>query len=168
MMTEAAPPVAATAIPNQEERVLAGISHLAFMTGFPIIGPLAIYFFKKDASRFVSFHALQATFLAIGAIPATFVIWIVAMAIEIGLAVTFKPLELAPLFGLAWIATIGLPFALFFLVSLVAALKAFHGQTWSIPVVGGLAKSILDAPAGTAAPPADSSTRHEKSANRAA
>lgn len=43
-----------------EDRTFALAAHLlAFIA--PIIGPLVVYFIKKDSSRFVAYHALQAT-----------------------------------------------------------------------------------------------------------
>ncbi|MCB9777561.1 MAG: DUF4870 domain-containing protein [Alphaproteobacteria bacterium] len=43
-----------------EDRTFALAAHLlAFIA--PIIGPLIVYFIKKDGSRFVAYHALQAT-----------------------------------------------------------------------------------------------------------
>lgn len=45
---------------TSNERGLAMASHLTALI-FPIIGPLIIYVFKKDDSRFVAYHAMQAT-----------------------------------------------------------------------------------------------------------
>jgi len=43
-----------------EDRTFALVAHLlAFVV--PIFGPLVIYFIKKDSSRFVAYHAIQAT-----------------------------------------------------------------------------------------------------------
>lgn len=45
---------------TSEERTFALVAHaLAFVA--PIIGPLVIYFIKKDGSRYVAYHAIQAT-----------------------------------------------------------------------------------------------------------
>ena len=45
---------------NSDERMWALIAHLlAFV--FPVLGPLGVYLIKKDESRFVGYHAMQAT-----------------------------------------------------------------------------------------------------------
>ncbi len=45
---------------TSEERTFALAAHLlAFVA--PIFGPLILYFIKKDSSRFVAYHAIQAT-----------------------------------------------------------------------------------------------------------
>lgn len=41
------------------ERTLGLAAHLATFV-IPLIGPLAIYVFKKDESRFLAYHAVQA------------------------------------------------------------------------------------------------------------
>ncbi len=45
---------------QSEERTFALAAHLlAFV--FPVFGPLIVYFIKKDSSRYVAYHAVQAT-----------------------------------------------------------------------------------------------------------
>ena len=43
-----------------EDRTFALAAHLLTFIA-PIFGPLVVYFIKKDSSRFVAYHALQAT-----------------------------------------------------------------------------------------------------------
>ena len=45
---------------TSNERGLAMASHLTALI-LPIIGPLIIYVIKKDDSRYVAYHAIQAT-----------------------------------------------------------------------------------------------------------
>lgn len=45
---------------TSEENTFALVSHLAIFF-FPILLPLAVYFIKKNDSKFVAYHALQAT-----------------------------------------------------------------------------------------------------------
>ncbi|RME23341.1 MAG: DUF4870 domain-containing protein [Deltaproteobacteria bacterium] len=45
---------------TSEERTLALVAHLLVFIA-PVLGPLVIYLIKKDTSRFVAYHALQAT-----------------------------------------------------------------------------------------------------------
>ena len=63
-----------------EDRTMAMLAHLLLIfTGF--IGPLVIYFVKKDESRFVAFHALQAVYF--------WIITLVAMIISAVLVIVF-------------------------------------------------------------------------------
>ena len=45
---------------TSEERTFALAAHVLTFVA-PIIGPLVVYFIKKDSSRFVAYHAIQAT-----------------------------------------------------------------------------------------------------------
>ena len=45
--------------PNSDERTLAMLAHLAVLI-LPLLGPFVIYLIKKDESRFVAYHAIQA------------------------------------------------------------------------------------------------------------
>lgn len=45
---------------TSEERTFALVAHLLTFVA-PIIGPLIVYFIKKESSRYVAYHAIQAT-----------------------------------------------------------------------------------------------------------
>ena len=45
---------------TSEERTFALAAHLLTFVA-PIFGPLIVYFIKKDSSRYVAYHAVQAT-----------------------------------------------------------------------------------------------------------
>ncbi|MCK6506834.1 DUF4870 domain-containing protein [Myxococcota bacterium] len=45
---------------TSEEKTFALAAHLLTFVA-PIFGPLIIYFIKKDSSRYVAYHAVQAT-----------------------------------------------------------------------------------------------------------
>jgi uncharacterized Tic20 family protein len=54
--------------PGEQARQTAMVVHLlALLTGF--LGPLIIYLVKKDEDEFVRFHALQALYFELVAIP---------------------------------------------------------------------------------------------------
>lgn len=60
-----------TDTPTRDDRTMAVLAHaLAFLTGF--VGPLILYFVKRDQSRFVAFHAMQAA------------LWQVALGVVMG------------------------------------------------------------------------------------
>lgn len=45
--------------PNSDERMWSLIAHLlAFVV--PVLGPLGVYLLKKDESKFIGYHAMQA------------------------------------------------------------------------------------------------------------
>jgi len=49
-----------------DERVLGLVAHLSVFI-FPILGPLLVYLIQKDKSRFVGYHAIQATIFQVAA-----------------------------------------------------------------------------------------------------
>ena len=66
----------------RDDRTMAMLAHLlTIFTGF--IGPLVIYIIKKDQSRFVAFHALQALYFSI-AVAVASIIAAISMLIMIG------------------------------------------------------------------------------------
>ena len=144
-MTEtltASPPVENT---TRDDRLLAGLAHLAFLGGFWLVAPVAIYVLKRKESPFVAFHALQATFLALAAIPFTIGAWILGMALSIGGALLVGE-RIAPVFAFTWMFAIILPGLCVAVVALVAGLRALRGESWSIPLLGRLARQVLAAP----------------------
>ncbi|MCA1595173.1 MAG: DUF4870 domain-containing protein [Chloroflexi bacterium] len=109
----------AVAETTSDDRMLAMAAHLlGFFTGF--IGPLIVYLVKRDQSRFVAYHSLQAVFFQV--------------AINIGYAIA----------GALCAILIGIPLLIALpIVSLVfavmAGLAANSGKWYEIPVVGKLA-----------------------------
>lgn len=60
-----------TDTPTRDDCTMAVLAHaLAFLTGF--VGPLILYFVKRDQSRFAAFHAMQAA------------LWQVALGVVMG------------------------------------------------------------------------------------
>jgi hypothetical protein len=142
-------PGAPSAALTQENRLLAALAHLSFITGFWFVAPIAIYVIKRKESRFVAFHALQAVLVQVvfGVVMTLgFIGFIVLMAVagssrDDALAGLIFAL---PLGGFA-LALLGL-----FTVHAVAAFRAWRGEGWSIPLVGGLARAIMGADVGVA------------------
>ncbi|HEY3283498.1 MAG TPA: DUF4870 domain-containing protein [Armatimonadota bacterium] len=126
-------------ITSSEDRMWAAAAHLiAMLAGYlvPVVGniagPLVIYFINKDRSKFVAFHALQATFWACLCMVAGLVIGI------IGLVLAFT-IILLPLAGLliGVIAIVGL------VISIMAAIKAYNGELYEYPIVGKIARDMV-------------------------
>ena len=108
---------------TQDDKTMAMLAYLlGLFTGF--IGPLVLWLLKKDQSKFVAFHALQALLLhaavSIGYIAAfmlTFVLigWLIF-----------------PIVGL-----LGLVF------SIVAGLAANRGEWYEVPIVGPITRQQM-------------------------
>jgi uncharacterized membrane protein len=145
------PPAAAapTALPSQDDRMLAAVAHLSFVTGFWLAAPIAIYVIKRKESRFVAFHALQAAMIQVlfGVGTAFFVLACFFLTATAGLSGRHELVALAslvPFFGV-----FGGGFGLL-AMHLVAAYSAWRGQVFSIPIAGHLARSIMAADEGAA------------------
>jgi uncharacterized membrane protein len=93
---------------------------LAYL-GIPAVIFLAI---EKD-SQFVRFHSVQALFLAL----AWVVVWVALMIIGS-----------IPLFGLLAIPLGFLVMIGFFIIWIIALIKAFQGEKYKFPVIGDLAE----------------------------
>ncbi len=108
-------PTSGTGEITQDEKTLATIACvLVIFTHW--IGPLIIYFIKKDQSKFVAYYALQATIL--GA-----VVTVLYMCSAFTIFITF---------GLG--AILGLVFGI------ISALAANKGEWYEMPVIGKFAK----------------------------
>lgn len=114
------PPLGDTSGISQDDKTMAMLAYiLGIFTGF--IGPLVLWLIKKDQSKFVGYHAMQALLLhavvTIGYFLSGFL-----MAVLVG----FLTL---PVFGL-----LGLVF------SILAGLAANKGEWYDIPVIGKIAR----------------------------
>ena len=144
-LTPPVPGQTVAAPPTQEDRMVAAVSYLSWLVGMYLVVPIAIFFWARDRSRFVSFHAIQATVLGLmmagAAAVATVGYFIVLMvAAMFGAAVGA---ELA--FLLSGAAFVVLVVLLPTIATLYAAWCAFHGDTWRIPLIGRLANRVLTA-----------------------
>ncbi len=63
--------------PSSEERTFAMLAHVAVLI-LPILGPLVIWLVKKDSSRFVAYHAVQAMIFQV-------IAWVIGGALCCGL-----------------------------------------------------------------------------------
>jgi len=102
-------------MPSQEERVLAAILYVAsFFTIF--IGPLIIWLIKKNDSAFIDYHGKEYFNFLISYTVYT-VVSIILMIVLIG------------------ILTIWLVGVYVFVFTIIAAVKAYEGDTYRIPFV---------------------------------
>ena len=99
---------------------------LAHLSAFyaPVIGPLLFYFIKRDTSRFVAFHALQALIFHFIIVAAAFISFLLSF-ILIGI-------PLAILTGIAYTV-----------FPILAAVKALQGEWYHMPLAGGIAENAV-------------------------
>jgi uncharacterized membrane protein len=103
---------------TQDDKTMAMLGHVLGI--FSWIGPLVIYFVKRD-SKFVAFHALQQLVWQIS----VFVVLLI-------LGITIIGWPLIPIVHAAgWI------------VAVFAAIKAYNGEWYELPVVGAFARKNL-------------------------
>lgn len=105
-----------------EDRTLGMLAYvLAFFTSW--IGPLILWLVKKDQSKFVAFHAVQALVL----VAAVFVVGVIANILHIiGLGIIAYPV-----FGLVVLGAL-----------VLEVLAAYKGDWYEMPVVGKYARQI--------------------------
>jgi uncharacterized membrane protein len=129
--------------PNDIDRLLGAVSHFAILGGGWLIVPAGIYVWKRESSRFVAFHALQAAMLAIAVIP----LWIFSVMICVAIGLASVALHIS---GLAFLDTGLIALSIVFcgvvtlLMSVWGGVQALRGQTWSMPILGRLARRVLD------------------------
>lgn len=102
-------------MPSRDERLIAAAIYIvSFFTAF--IGPIVIWLLKKDDSPFIDYHGREyLNFLISYAVYS--IISVVLMLVLIG-------------FILIWVIGV-----LAFIFTIIAAVKAFDGQTYRIPLV---------------------------------
>lgn len=96
----------------EKNKILAAISYLGVLCLVPL--------FLKKSSPYVQFHAKQGLVLLIAEIIISFV-------------------NIIPFFGFMVWAFAGL---LFFIISMVALVRTWNGESWEIPVISDYAKKI--------------------------
>ncbi len=105
---------------SQDDKTMAMLAYiLGIFTGF--LGPLVLWLLKKDQSKFVGFHALQALLLHA----------VVVIGYILSSALTFVLIGFitAPVF-----------FVLGLVFSILAGLAANKGDWYDIPVIGPIAR----------------------------
>lgn len=102
------------AAPTQEEKTMALIAHFGAIFTW-ILAPLVVYLVKKDESKYVAFHALQALYFSI----ATSVILMITIPLFIGLILVPIPL----------------------IFYILAGVKVLNGDDYEYPVVGKMARN---------------------------
>jgi uncharacterized membrane protein len=107
-------------------RTIAGA--LAYCTIIPAIIFLVVEPYNKD--RFVRFHSFQCIGL-----------WLASLLAGVAIRIVAFVLSFLPLFGhlLVWLLSLLVPLA-FFVIWIVAVVKALQGETFKLPVIGDFAE----------------------------
>lgn len=108
---------------TQDDKTMAMLSYiLGIFTGF--LGPLILWLVKKDQSKFVAFHALQALIL-----HAVVVVGYILSSFLILVLIGFLTYPAFFILGLVY--------------SILAGLAASRGDWYEIPVIGKLARQSV-------------------------
>lgn len=143
-------PPATPADPSQEDRLLAAAAYLGYITGFWLVVPIVVYVFKREKSRFVAHHAMRAVILHLVAVPLGIVCFVLSMAVGIATMVSLGPRSgrgnedvMAGLFALFIYGSWLFPFLVYFVVTVLAAVRAFQGRMSTGSWLGRLAEWFL-------------------------
>jgi len=123
--------------------LLIGIATGGVATLVTLFIPLGIYFYFRDKSEFVAYHALQSFALrllgTVGWVIAVVAGTLLAVLITVVLAVTIVGLLVVPFVWVAWLlfvlATLGMPIGMV-VFGLYAAWEASQGKSYQVPYVG--------------------------------
>jgi uncharacterized protein len=117
---------------QDDEKTMAMLAHLCiFIPMASGLGPLIIYFMKKDTSPFIAYHALQAAIFQFGFIAFAVISYILGMVfVSIISMLTFG---LGSICGLV-LCLIPLPV----FAAIPFALKAKNGDWAGYPAIGGV------------------------------
>jgi len=121
--------------------------NLAAALGYPIGVIAIISLVMEKENRFVKFHALQAVLLYVGWIVLMIAFWIIAIILTVvGVAASAATNSgaMGGLFG-GLLSLLGLVIGLAFLIGIIlAAVKAYQGQEFKLPVIGNIAANFAN------------------------
>jgi len=140
---------------TQEDRMLAAASYLGYLVGFWLVVPIVVYVLKREKSRFVAFHALQAIVIHVLGIPVLIfgMVFPLVMTAVIALAVQPKGAN-QEAFGvvmmLAYLLGMLVPWGVYLALSVVCAVRAMQGRMARFPVAAWLTDRFLAGDKGVA------------------
>lgn len=87
---------------TKDEKTMALLAHLSVLV-FPVIAPLILWAVKKDESKFIAYHALQAAIFQAITYPILIVLIIFLMIVTLGLCFPAPMLAMLPsVAGILW------------------------------------------------------------------
>ena len=135
------PPSSSSPLGGMDPNIAAAISYI-FIVG-------VIFFILEKENKFVRFHALQSILFGVANSIIMFLLAIIAVVLSIafgiGGAMVGGPMQnlISLLVGLIWL--------LFWLIMLVmfaglifAAVKAYQGQKFKLPIIGNVAENMVN------------------------
>ena len=126
--------------PSNEYRLFAAGAHLGWAVGFPVVAPIVIYMMKKEQSRFVAFHALQAIIWSILSMALLFLLLFASLTVPLALTLAAQDERVMGVTMMwTWLAAL-VPRGIFLPFSCVAAIKAYRGEEYELPIAGRLAR----------------------------
>ena len=138
------PPTGKTKTFGLDHNVAALLCYMAWCCCIGIIASIIWLVTEPKENKFLRFHALQALFLVGVWIGAEIVLGIVGFAIGAGTGM-MRGGGMAPAGGLGiillWVAFHWFIRLIFFIIHVVAMIKAYGNQMWKLPVIGNLADS---------------------------
>lgn len=137
------PPSSSSPLGGMDPKIAAAISYIW------IVG--VIFFILEKENKFVRFHALQSILFGVGNSIVMFLLAIIAIVLSIafgiGGAMVGGGIEslISLLVGLMWLLfwLIGL---LMFAGLIFAAVKAYQGQKFKLPIIGNIAENMVNKP----------------------
>jgi uncharacterized membrane protein len=135
------PPSSSSPLGGMDPKIAAAISYIW------IVG--VIFFILEKENKFVRFHALQSILFGVANSVIMFVLAILAVVLSIafgiGGAMVGGPMEslISLVVGLIWLLfwLIGL---LMFAGLIFAAVKAYQGQKFKLPIIGNIAENMIN------------------------
>ena len=138
--------------PSGEEKMIAAATYLLAFVGFWLVGSVLIYFWQRDRSRFIAYHAVQSVILQMT----------IALAVVVTIALTFAGMVGSGLlassaradgYGVLIMIFVILGYGFCLIAPVYWALRgawvAAHGRFYEAPLFGRLAHKLVD----TQAPP---------------
>jgi uncharacterized Tic20 family protein len=140
--------------PSQEDRLLAAASYVGYLAGFWLIVPIVVYVLKREKSRFVAFHALQAIIVHVLLVPIAIIGVLFGLVATFALAAATDAHGRDSSFGLLLVVPylVGLlvPWGIHAVLSIVCAVRAMQGRAARFPVAAWLADRFLEGDKGAA------------------
>jgi len=135
------PPPSNSPLGGMDPKIAAAISYIW------IVG--VIFFILEKENKFVRFHALQSILFGVANSVIMILLGILAfvltVAFGIGGAMVGGPMEslISLLVGLIWLL-FWLIFLLMFAGLIFAAVKAYQGQKFKLPIIGNIAENMVN------------------------
>ncbi len=121
--------------------------NLAAALGYPIGIIAIICLIMEKENRFVKFHALQALLLYVAWIVLMVAFWIIAIILAVVGAAASAAANSGAIGGVfgGLLSLLGLVIGLAFLIGLIlAAVKAYQGVQFKLPIIGNMAEKFAN------------------------